>query len=251
MRKSMILPIFLAFSFLALSSCAKKTTPIYSSARDQFQLAMNFYQKGRYEKAIESFRNVIYRFPMSSYAAEAQYYIAMSYMKDRDYTSAIEEFRFLIENYPSSKHLEEAVYRIAEAYYLKSLPPDRDQSDTRNAMLLANEFLNKYPSSQFADSAKVIIRKCRNKLARKMLIAVDTFIKLEKYNSALIYLELFKKEYGDTDEKWLAKYYEALVYAKTDQKEKADEILRSLLQNPDVPSRVKAKAGSLYWKISA
>ncbi len=242
----------LIFSVILLSiSCAKKTFYGYSNPRDQFQAALQLYQKGHYDRAIQQFRDLMYRFPRSDYVEKAQFYIAMSYLKDKDYDSAINEFRFLIENYPNTEHTEEAVYRIIEAYYLKSLPPDRDQTDTKNALRLAKEFLAKYPNSEFADDVRQIITRCRDKLAMKMLIAVETFLKLEKYKSAQIYLDLFQQEYGDTQEKWLAEYYQAKLYSLNGEKEKALELLQSLLNNPEVPPRVRAKAGSLYWKLAA
>ncbi len=248
-KKMLIMPLF---AILLLASCAKKQVFIgYSSAADQFNSAMKLYQKGHYEAAREGFKNVIYKFPMSEYVDDAQFYIAMSYMKQKNYESAINEFQFLIENYPYSDHIEEAVFRIAEAYYLKSLPPDRDQSDTRNAMQLAEQFLSQYPNSKFADDAREIIQKCRNKLALKMLVSVKTFINLEKYRSAEIYLDLFDRDYSDTDARWLAKYYRALLFSRTGKKDKAVDILQSLMQNRNVPPDVRAKAGALYWKIAS
>jgi len=224
---------------------------IYSSAVDQFNAAMKLYQKHKYEKARQSFQMVLYRFPTTDYADDAQFYIAMTYMKQKDYETAINEFKFLIENYPYSNYTEEAVFRTAEAYCKKSLPPDRDQTDTQNAIKIATEFLSTYPDSRFAKDAREIIARCRNKLALKMLVAVKTFINLGKLKSAEIYLDIFDQKYHDVDARWLASYYRALLYSKTNQIEKAVTILQSLMQDRNVPKDVRAKAGSLYWKIAS
>ncbi|RKZ02123.1 MAG: hypothetical protein DRQ10_00690 [Candidatus Hydrothermota bacterium] len=234
---------------LAVPLFARFKPEAYSSASDLFHASKIAFNQGKIDDAIKGFQSLVYRFPADEYADDAQYYLGLCYMKKKDYSSAINEFRILLESYPYSEWVDETILMMATAYFEKSPSPDRDQTDTETALELARQFLIKFPHSELRAEAESLILKCKSKLARKLLIAIDTFVKLGKYKAAEVYLDIIDSEYPDVPEIWDAKYYRALVYSKTGRVDEAEDILTQILEDKNAPREVRAKAGALIWKV--
>ena len=228
---------------------SKRNLLVAETVLDRQPVPVPFEGLGCHFDAIKGFQSLVYRFPADEYADDAQYYLGLCYMKKKDYSSAINEFRILLESYPYSEWVDETVLMMATAYFEKSPSPDRDQTDTETALELARQFLIKFPHSELRAEAESLILKCKSKLARKLLIAIDTFVKLGKYKAAEVYLDIIDSEYPDVPEIWDAKYYRALVYSKTGRVDEAEDILTQILEDKNAPREVRAKAGALIWKV--
>ena len=83
------------------------------------------------ELALESFNQVILRFPKSEYAKDSRQKIILVktnkaakhmaigryYLKEKKYTAALNRFKVVIEDYSVTKFTPEALHRMVEAYY--------------------------------------------------------------------------------------------------------------------------------------
>jgi outer membrane protein assembly factor BamD len=129
--------------------------------------AMSFYvqisdvkrDQGYTRQALESFEEIVRRFPDSMYARDARFKATLCrdhlagkemdvgryYLKQRRYLAAVNRFREVIRNYETSTHTPEALYRMTEAYLALGV----NDEAKRNAAILGHN----YPDSDwYADA---------------------------------------------------------------------------------------------------
>jgi TolA-binding protein len=118
-----------------------------------FDNAMEYYEAGNYELALNSFQDLLNDFPDTIWADDAQYYIAWCNLAMEEYTQAITEFENLLLNYPDSEYRDDSQYYIGWTYETKlGLPIP--------AILAYYTFLFEYPDSQWADDAQLGAGNC-------------------------------------------------------------------------------------------
>ncbi|MEW5758962.1 MAG: outer membrane protein assembly factor BamD [Candidatus Omnitrophota bacterium] len=92
---------------------------VRKNPKDQFLVAMDYYQAKDYDKAIEEFQKLIKYFPGCFEAAESQYYIGMSYENRGNSYDAYLAYQKVIDKYPFSGRVNEVIereYAIAERF---------------------------------------------------------------------------------------------------------------------------------------
>lgn len=149
---------------LTLTGCA--TTPKGEPSPQQlYAEGDSAFQKSRYELAVETWKKVRDTFPEPELAAKAEIGIANAYFLNKDYIeagAAYAEFRRL---HPTHDLAQFALYRQAQSSYELITGIDTDQTPTKNAMALFEQFVRDYPTSQYAVKSQEKIADCRNKLA--------------------------------------------------------------------------------------
>ncbi len=121
-------------------------------------------------KAIEALQLFINLYPKSDRVAEASrliadlrgkletksYANAKLYLDIGDYQSAVIAFRNSLRDYPDTKYAEEMEYLIIQAQYLyaKNSFVNRQESRYEEVIQLTDEFVEKYPQSQYVKPAQ-------------------------------------------------------------------------------------------------
>jgi outer membrane assembly lipoprotein YfiO len=236
---------FLLFSTLLLLSCGGKKRIVYETPGEQFDAALLAFERGKYSEALEGFKRVLYEFPTGPYTDDAQYYLGECYLKMKDYDLAKDEFRFLIDNFPTSEYVERATLGLAKCYMYKNPDPSKDQSDTKEAISILRRFLSRYPDSPLRGEAKTLLKKAKNRLAEKMLIAAKTYKSLGAYEAEKFYLQLLIKEFPNSDVIWEAKYMLGEVLLRLGEVDSAMKNLREIVASVDAPTQIKEKAKNL------
>lgn len=138
--------------------CYYLDSPIYSldqenttKAIDALQLFINLHPKSdRVPEAGKLIQNLRDKLEEKSYA-NSKLYLTIG-----DYQAAVIAFNNTLRDYPDTKYAEEIEYQIIKAQYLfanNSL--ETKQEDRYNEVIrYADDFLEKYPSSKYAKSAK-------------------------------------------------------------------------------------------------
>lgn len=94
------------------------------------------------ERAMESLRDVISRFPTSPYGRDARLKLDLTldhlagkemevgrfYINQRHFLAAINRFKNVVETYATTSHAPEALYRLSEAYSALGLPEEARKS---------------------------------------------------------------------------------------------------------------------------
>ena len=186
------------FFLLLFYSCSKNTRPAITSPDEEYQQIVNEFEKGNYEKAINSLKYFFNRYPGSHWIDDAQFYYAESYYKLENHMEAMNEFQFLINNFPNSNWSELALLRKAQCMEKMAPLPQRDQTLTKEAIETYNEFIRKYPYSKYLEEASTGKKRAQEQINQQFLEIGETYIKMGINKSAVVYLI----KVSENSEKW-------------------------------------------------
>jgi len=111
-----------------------------------YALTLKLHRDGRYEEAIEGFKNFIEKFPKSDLADNAQFWTGKSYMALKQYEQAILAYQDVIKKYPKGNKVIDAILFQAQAFY--------EIKDKATSKILLKKIIKKYPNSREAKIAK-------------------------------------------------------------------------------------------------
>jgi outer membrane protein assembly factor BamD len=226
---------------LYLAGCAPRPEMSQLPAEEEFQRAQGYFENRQFDRAIQGFERVIFYHPSSEYVDDAQYWLARSYFQKKDFAQAVIEFDYLIKNFPASSFVEEANFYRAKSYLKQSPGWDRDQTETNEAINYLDEFLTRYPNSEFTNDVKELILTARNQLARKELENGKLYLKLKEPDAAAKYLIFVIETYPETKAEAEAKYLLAGVYRQKRRTEDALTLYRELLEIPEWKNQAARK----------
>ncbi len=187
----------ISIGVILLSCAANKQVDVHS-AEEEFNLGKELYESGKYDEAIERFKNVIYKYPGSRLLEDAQFWLADTYLAKGDYEQAELEYEFLLRNFPNSRFTIKASYSLAITYYKLSPPYPLDQTYTRVALNALDNFIARYADTELAQEARRMRIKCIDKLVRKELETARLYNKVDKPEAALFYLNGILDKYPET-----------------------------------------------------
>ncbi len=233
----------------AILACSRTAVKQPSNPYAQFQLGMEFFNKGDYLKAQSELQKVIYGYPGLAFIDTAQYYLATTYYDIKSYSEAVGEYRKLIQTYPTSALAGRSQYQIALAYSRQSPRYSLDQTDTYSAIDEFGAFLDRYPGDPLADSARIQLAALNEKLSTKLYRAGMLYLKLSDYDAALIYFGQVRDNYPNSNWASYAMYYSGETQMKQGHK---DDALRTfqdfVLAFPD--HKLVAKARKMITRLT-
>jgi len=196
-----IITLLLVFSCSPYQKMLNKGKP-----NETYKLATELYGKGEYAKAIALFEKVIPRYTGKPQMERIQFMVAESHYKIKDYNLSGYYFRRFSNNYPKSSRREEALFLSAKGYYLSSPKYSLDQTDTRKAIDVLQEFINNYPDSDKLKEANTIYIDLSERLEKKYFEISKQFLKLESYKGAIVAFDNFLEDFPGTIYKEEAMY---------------------------------------------
>ncbi len=202
--------IVLIISFFILSCSEFRKVQKSSDWKLKYDAAMKYYEDKDYFKAITLFEEILPIIKGTKEAELAQYYYAYSHFKDKQFILAAHYFKQFYEVYSRSDYAMEAGYMHAYSLYMQSPIFSLDQTPTYESITAMQNFLNKYPYSEYSKNANDIIDELQVKLERKSAANAKHYYKLRRYKSALVAFENFQRDYPDSD------YNEEIGYLEMD-----------------------------------
>ena len=181
-----------------LNSCAKKNVQLEEDLSPRFEKAMKYFDKEKYSRAKDEFDYIIMADPGSKIANESQYYMAETMFQLEEYGQASIAFDRYVRFSPDYSKIEKARYRICECAINSSNSYQRDQSQTQKALEQLQMFIEDFPGSDRLNDAEEAILSLRLKLAQKDYEVGRMYLKLEEYESALVYFQSVLNHYYDT-----------------------------------------------------
>jgi tetratricopeptide (TPR) repeat protein len=82
----------------------------------QYQFAMEYFEQGRYGKAIAELERFIYFFPDHNRVDNAKYHIGLSYFRSGMFREAIDPFSDIVETSPDQDLIAKAHFRMSETF---------------------------------------------------------------------------------------------------------------------------------------
>ena len=123
--------------------------------------------KGDASNAAKRFEEVDRQHPYSDWARKSLLMSAYAYYEARDYDNCIGAASRYITLHPGSPDAAYAQYLIASSNFDQIPDISRDQTRTQKAIDSLEEVIRKYPTSEYATSAKRKLESARDQLAGK------------------------------------------------------------------------------------
>lgn len=124
-------------------------------------------EKKDFREAAKKFEEVDRQHPYSDWARKSLIMSAYAYYEAHQYDDCIASAKRYISLHPGSAEAPYAQYLIGASYFDQIPDVSRDQGRTEKAIQALDEVNRKYPSSEYANSARRKIEMARDQLAAK------------------------------------------------------------------------------------
>ena len=118
--------------------------------------------------AREFFRNLVDNYPQSPLRPEAKLGIGEPYLEEGGEANLVlaeNEFKEFITFYPTNSHADQAQYKLAMTHYQQMRAPERDQTETREALKEFQTFFDRFPNSPLMPEGRQKWRIARDRLS--------------------------------------------------------------------------------------
>lgn len=163
-----------------------------------YNSAIDYYEKGKWNDAIDLFQSVEKNYSYSEWAPQSTLMLMHIYNETGDRIRTLEYAKKFLKLYPSHKNIDYVHYMVAMTFYEEINVISRDQTNTKIAQEKFNEFLKKYPKTIYAEDIKLKLLVIKEQLAGKEMYLARYYIKKSKWPAAIKRLIIVVDEYDDT-----------------------------------------------------
>jgi len=160
--------------------------------------AKGIFSISNWEKAANVYRMAIENYPYYEKADEIQFRIADCYMKLGKYEIARVEFEKIPLQYPDSIWIEEAEYLKSVCWLNESMKFPNSEQLFENTIKGFEEFINKYPRSEFIEPAKAELKKLNDRKGERIYVIAKFYEKNQDPNAARIYYLQIIEQFPDS-----------------------------------------------------
>src|ERR1700748_2399857 len=150
--------------------------------------------------AAKKFEEVDREHPYSEWARKSLLMSAFAYYQQGDYDGCIGAATRYVTLHPGSPDAAYAQYLIAASHYDQIPDISRDQGRTEKAMNALEEVIRKYPTSEYAVSAKAKLEGARDQLAGKEMAIGKYYMDKRDYAAAINRYKTVVTQYQTTRE---------------------------------------------------
>ena len=193
-RARLTAALSLVFVILAgLSACTSgpRKPPVGTLEPDKFlwERGTQELNKKHWLTAREYFRELMDSYPQSPYRADAKLGLADTYLGEGSAESqvlAINEYREFLSYYPTHNRADYAQYKLGMSYYYQMHGPDRDQSETDEAIVELTRFVEQHPNSPLIDEGRKRLREARDRKSDAEYRVGYFYLRTQKFPPAAI-----------------------------------------------------------------
>ena len=167
-----------------------------------------------------------------------------------------------VESYPKSERVDEIAFLAAKSYYYLSPKYSKDQTETIEALEKLQEFINRYPNSEYFDQANSLAQELDLKLEKKayeIALQYNTTGPFHRdYNSAITAFNNFLDNYPGSIYREDALFYKfdsayklavnSVVWKQQERTDKALKYYKTLLRYFP-KSKYLDKANSMHEEL--
>src|SRR5688572_25183182 len=174
MRKSLYLPSAL-FPLLLLAfvvSACSSNPPVTAAPGEADQLLLDrgkeALQGRSWTRARTYFSELLESYPQSPLRAEAKLGVGDSFLGENSsasYVYAQNEYREFLAFYPTNLRADYAQMQLGMVHFNQMLSPQRDQTETREAIKEFQVFVERYPNSKLITQVKERLREAKDRLS--------------------------------------------------------------------------------------
>jgi outer membrane protein assembly factor BamD len=192
-----------AVALAAAAGCGVKTrgaVPPGTTEPDRF-----LYEKGtealnakKWLTAREFFKQVVETYTASPYRPDAKLGIGDTYLGEGTAEAlvlAINEFREFLSFYPINRRADYAQYKLGLAHFRQMRGPQRDQTETREAVRELQAFIDRYPNSSLMPEVRAKLREARDRLSESNFLVGYFYYRQRWYRGAIVrFREILKED---------------------------------------------------------
>lgn len=227
--------IVLMMTALAVGCAGKRSTvPPNTAQPDQFlyERGLEEMKQQHWTEARQYFSQVVDNYPQSPVRPDAKLGVGDSYLGEHSTESLInaeQEYREFLTFYPTNPRADYAQYKLAMCHYEQMRAPERDQSETKNALKEFDVFFQRYPNSPLAAEVKQKWREARDRYSQASYLVGYQYYRQRWYPGAIDrFREVLRDDPGFTGRDRVY-FYLADSLAKTDKKAEAIPYFERLL----------------------
>ncbi len=155
-------------------------------------------KKRDYKAAAKKFEEVDRQHPYSEWARKSLIMTAFAHYESREYDDAIAAAKRYVTMHPGSPDAPYAQFLIASSYYDQIPDVSRDQARTEKAVQALEEVVRKYPTTEYAVSAKKKLDMARDQIAGKEMDIGRFYLKKRDFTGALNRFKVVVTQYQTT-----------------------------------------------------
>ena len=150
-----------------------------------------------------------------------RYEHAEELFKKEKYGRATDKLEEILATCAGTGYMEQAQFLIAESYFNMEFRVSRDEANTTVAMKDFERYLSNYPESPLRDSVNYYYNLLVERLAEKEFQTARLYLRMDKYQAAVIYFKEFLETYPNSKRRTEALFMIAQAYNELDQFETA------------------------------
>ena len=154
-------------------------------------------EEGDWRTAREYFLQIRDNYPQSALRAETRLALGDTLEAEgtiESYISALSEYRDFLALYPTHPRADYAQYKLAMVYYSQMRRPERDQTETHNAVTEFELFLQRYPGSRLINDVREKLREAFDRLSENNYVVGKYYHGRKWYPGAIDRLETILAE---------------------------------------------------------
>ena len=236
----------LAFA-VTIAGCGPKTPTLPPGSADAdkflFDRGTEAAKEKKWLNAREYFRNLVDNYPQSPFRPDAKLALGDTYIGEDTTESlllAANEFREFLTFYPTSPRADYAQYRLAFAQSEQMLAPERDQTNTREAIKELQVFVDRYPNSPILPDARALMRKAKDRLSEASYRVGFFYFRSKWWPGAIDRFQQVLKEDPEFTQRDAVYYHLAESLLRIDRKAEALPYFERLLKEFEQSSYLEA-----------
>jgi len=199
--------IVTVFALGAAAACASagRGVPAGTSQPDKF-----LFDKGtealnskKWLTAREFFREIVDSYTQSPYRPDAKLGIGDTYLGEgtsEGLERALNEYREFLGFFPTNPRADYAQYKLGMTHFKQMRGPQRDQSETREAINEFERFIERYPGSMLLSEVQARLRESRDRLSESDYLVGYFYYRQRWYPGAVDrFKDLLKQDPGFTN----------------------------------------------------
>ena len=194
---------FIFFIFLFITGCSKKEEisvkpPDNKESYKIYAEALEAMNQREFFFAAKKFSEAEKILPVVEHSAKALLMSSFCYYTINFHEEAITSLEYFLKKYPADKNIQYATYLIALSNYEQILDEKKDIEPLLKTKKLIEEYVKKYPNTDYALDLKFKLGLIQNQLAAKEVYIAKYYIKTQKWIPAINRLKIVVNDYPET-----------------------------------------------------
>jgi outer membrane protein assembly factor BamD len=179
--------LLLALTTAACSSNPPAATGPGDADQILFDRGQAALKERSWTRARTYFAELLESYPQSPLRAEAKLAVGDSFLGENNAASFVyaqNEYREFLAFYPTNPKADYAQMQLGMVHFNQMLSPQRDQTETREAIKEFQTFVERYPNSALLQQVKQRLREARDRLSDADLQVANFYQSIRLYHAA-------------------------------------------------------------------